>query len=61
MNKNVSALRAFFETLIRPEGRAIPCDHYAPMFIADITCFLIIIFGYSSFGVKGNKINFFMY
>ncbi|CAJ0950899.1 unnamed protein product, partial [Mesorhabditis belari] len=54
MNKNVGALRMFFGTLLTPEGRAIPCDHYAPMFIADITCFLIIIFGYSSFGTDSS-------
>uniref|UniRef100_A0A915E8J2 Piezo-type mechanosensitive ion channel component n=1 Tax=Ditylenchus dipsaci TaxID=166011 RepID=A0A915E8J2_9BILA len=44
-------VRAFFHLLLNPANR-YPVDMYAPMFICDAACFLIVIFGYSSFGTE---------
>ncbi|KAI1714387.1 piezo non-specific cation channel, r-Ras-binding domain-containing protein [Ditylenchus destructor] len=43
-----SRVRNFFHILLNPANR-YPVDMYAPMFICDVACFLIVIFGYSSF------------
>lgn len=53
MKKRVGRMRSFFGMLLdeaNSESR-IPVDVYAPMFLCDAICFLIVIFGYSSFGV----------
>uniref|UniRef100_A0A914Y1Z1 Piezo non-specific cation channel R-Ras-binding domain-containing protein n=1 Tax=Panagrolaimus superbus TaxID=310955 RepID=A0A914Y1Z1_9BILA len=45
----VTKVRGFFGILLHPVNR-VPIDMYAPMFLCDIICFLIVIFGYSDFG-----------
>ncbi|TKR60802.1 hypothetical protein L596_027991 [Steinernema carpocapsae] len=49
MNKRIGRVRRFFTQLLTPNNR-YPVDIYAPMFMCDVVCFLIVIFGYSSFG-----------
>ncbi|KAK0410514.1 hypothetical protein QR680_005168 [Steinernema hermaphroditum] len=49
MTKRFGRIRGFFVHLLTPTNR-YPVDIYAPMFMCDVVCFLIVIFGYSSFG-----------
>jgi len=45
-------VQGFFQALVSSDNR-FPQDLYAPMFICDAICFVIVIFGYSAFGVSG--------
>ncbi|VDK21400.1 unnamed protein product [Anisakis simplex] len=53
-NARLLAIRQFFRVLMNPVDR-FPLDLYAPMFLCDVICFLIVIFGYSGFGADGSS------
>lgn len=60
MKKRVGRMRSFFGMLLDDlDSKRIPVDVYAPMFLCDAICFLIVIFGYSSFGVFFFDIKYF--
>jgi hypothetical protein len=44
-------VRLFFYNLLHPEYSALT-DVYVPMFLADTVDFIIIVFGFSAFGVR---------
>ncbi|KAH7730807.1 piezo-type mechanosensitive ion channel component 1 [Aphelenchoides avenae] len=49
MKHRAHRVQGFFESLVSSDNR-FPEDLYAPMFICDAICFVIVIFGYSAFG-----------
>lgn len=52
MKHRADRVQGFFQALVSSDNR-FPQDLYAPMFICDAICFVIVIFGYSAFGVSG--------
>uniref|UniRef100_A0A915B433 Piezo-type mechanosensitive ion channel component n=1 Tax=Parascaris univalens TaxID=6257 RepID=A0A915B433_PARUN len=55
-NARLNVIRRFFSVLLNPVDR-FPLDLYAPMFLCDVICFLIIIFGYSGFGADAGSVD----
>ena len=56
----MNPVKKFIARLLNPDVSLGAADYYALMLSFDILCFLTIIFGYSSFGVRGEgeTINF---
>lgn len=46
------SIKMFYSSLVDPEKRYYIIDLYTAMFFCDFVCFMILTFGYSSFGVR---------